>query len=86
MLNYAEEAKELATVLKYKKGEAPGFKMDRYVLFLIATPYLKAQDYWDNSLKVYQEANDVLGQSNLLSNMGLIMINLGEKDLAEQYF
>jgi two-component system, NtrC family, sensor kinase len=85
MLNYAEEAKELATVLKYKKGEALALKWIGMYYF-DRDAYLKAQDYWDNSLKAYQEANDLLGQSNLLSNMGLIMINLGEKDLAEQYF
>ncbi|HLO80921.1 MAG TPA: tetratricopeptide repeat protein [Chitinophagaceae bacterium] len=84
-LAYAEEAKDLAIALKYKKGEALALKWIGMYYF-DKDSYLKAQDYWDNSLRVYKEAHDVKGQSNLLGNLGLIMINLDEKDRAEEYF
>ncbi|MEI9944340.1 MAG: hypothetical protein WDN26_08945 [Chitinophagaceae bacterium] len=78
-IHLATQAREIASEIKYRKGEANALKY-------IGNGILWERDVWRNagllsqSLKVFESAGDDIGISNMLNNIGAIYLNQGADD------
>ncbi|MCE3280433.1 MAG: protein serine/threonine phosphatase [Bacteroidetes bacterium] len=79
-----QEALERAREKKYKKWEAKSLNTIG-ASFQIKGDYLKAIDFYQQSLKITEQLNDKKGLSASLSNIGSIYLNIGESEKALEY-
>ncbi len=80
-LKYANEAKLLARAIKYNRGLAYGYKWAGAAHYYKGD-YLDALEEWKLSVQIFDSINDLIGQSNILSNIGAIFFNQGAFDKA----
>jgi adenylate cyclase len=80
-LQYANEAKLTAREIKFEKGLAYAHKWAG-VAYYYKSDYLEALDEWKRSNQIFDSINDLVGQSNILSNIGAIFFNQGAYDKA----
>jgi len=82
---FAEEAVKISQKRGYLQGLATGNKwigMSHYSL----GDNFQALRYWETSMNFYDQAEDLTGKSNMLSNIGAVYQMLGEDSTALNYF
>jgi class 3 adenylate cyclase len=82
--NLAIEAKKIAGKIHYLKGQAYALK-NLGMLFYLKGKYAETLDYWNQSLKLFQDSKDDIGISNMLNNIGAIYLNQGADEKALEY-
>ncbi len=80
-ISYSIEAKELSERIGFTKGEALASK-NIGNLFYTQGKYLKAINYWTQSLSGFRSINDLVGVSNILNNIGVIHSIQGDYEKA----
>ena len=83
-MNLALQAKEMASELKFSKGEAYALKAIGMVYYLRAK-YGETLDYWSQSLQIFENIEDDIGSSNMLNNIGAVYLNQGADAKALEY-
>jgi len=81
---YAEEARDLASTLKYDKGLAFAFK-NLGIAYYQQSMYVKALENWNQSLEMFILMRDKTGIANLQSNIGAIYKNQGNDTKALEF-
>ncbi len=84
-IHLATQAREIASEIKYRKGEANALKYIGMVYYGKGM-YGETLDYWSQSLKVFESAGDDIGISNMLKNNGAIYLNQAADDKALEWF
>ncbi|MEJ7673941.1 MAG: tetratricopeptide repeat protein [Chitinophagaceae bacterium] len=82
--NLAIEAKKIASKIHYRKGEAYALK-NIGMLYYLKGKYVETLDYWNQSLKIFEDSKDDIGISNMLNNIGAIYFNQGADAKALEY-
>src|SRR5262245_57154441 len=67
----AEQAKDLADDIDFKKGKALAQKSIG-LGYYYQNKYIEALDNWNKSLKNFEKLNDQVGIANLLNNIGAV--------------
>jgi adenylate cyclase len=80
----AMEAKKIAGEINYPKGEAYALK-NVGMLYYLKGKYVETLDYWNQSLKIFEDAKDDIGVSNMLNNIGAIYFTQGADAKALEY-
>src|SRR3954469_19209049 len=80
----AMEAKKIASQINYPKGEAYALK-NVGMLYYLKGKYVETLDYWNQSLKIFEDAKDDIGVSNMLNNIGAIYFTQGADAKALEY-
>src|SRR5688500_5763954 len=83
-VNLAMQAKELAIKLNFPKGEAKELK-NLGLVYYMKGMYVETLDYWNQSLKIFEDIKDDAGSANMLSNIGAIYFNQGADAKAREY-
>ena len=83
-LSLAREAITLSQKAGYTKGEAYANKNMGMVYYTQAR-FVETLNYWNESLRLFEEAKDDIGTSNLLNNIGAIYFAQGVDDRALEY-
>lgn len=83
-ITIARQAYEAAAELKFTKGEATALK-NIGVGYYYQQKHVEALDYWNQSLKLFEQLKDEVGISNLLNNIGAIYQFKGEDAKALEY-
>jgi signal transduction histidine kinase len=83
-INLARQAKEIAHEINYSKGEAMALKNLGMVNYLQGK-YVETLDYWNESLRIFENIKDDIGVSNMLNNIGAIYLNEGADAKALEY-
>ena len=81
----AEEAKELAQKIEFKKGEAYAYK-NIGLAYLVQAKYIEALQNYEHSLKIFEEIKFDEGVANLLGNIGVIYYYQGDNLKALDYY
>lgn len=84
-LQYGNEAKELAEMINYPKGEALAYK-NLGLGFYMQGEYSEAFRNWEPSLVIYRELGDNQLVANLLSNMGAVYHSIGKNVEAIEHY
>lgn len=84
-INYAIQAIELAQKLDFKPGLAYAYK-NIGLAYYVKGDFQQVKNYWERSLKIFQDEEDLLGTSNLLSNLGAVYFNQGDDPKALEYY
>jgi len=74
--SYIGETGKLASNLQYQKGIAD-IKYLKARIYMQKDDYYNALDYFDKSLRIYQQLNDFLGISKVNNSIGLVEIKRG---------
>jgi two-component system NtrC family sensor kinase len=82
---YGIQAKELAERIGFTKGAALALKNIGNVYYTQGN-YLKAVNYWTQSLTGFRRINDLVGVSNILNNIGVIHSIQGDYQKALQNY
>ena len=82
--NLAIEAKNMASEIDYPKGEAYALK-NIGMLYYQKGRYVETLDYWNQSLKIFEDSKDDIGIANMLNNIGAIYFNQGADAKALEY-
>ncbi len=82
--NLAIEAKKIAGKINYPKGQAYALK-NIGMLYYLRGKYAETLEYWNQSLKLFQDSKDDIGISNMLNNIGAIYLNQGADEKALEY-
>ena len=85
-IKYGEQAVELASQLKWKKGIAMALngKGDNY---FYKGDFQNALEYFEKSLRIYQEIGNRQGMADVYSNIGALKMNQGKlPEALENYF
>ncbi|WP_379802256.1 adenylate/guanylate cyclase domain-containing protein [Flavihumibacter stibioxidans] len=82
---YAAKATSLSGTTGYKSGQALAVKTMGNIRYMQGN-YVEAVDYWESSLKLYDNIGDKTGVSTILSNIGVIYYNQGDKVKALDYY
>jgi adenylate cyclase len=83
-VNLALQAKEMANELNYPKGEAYALK-NIGLMYYLKGMYAETLDFWNQSLKIFEDMNDDVGVANMLSNIGAVYLNQGADAKALEY-
>jgi class 3 adenylate cyclase/Tfp pilus assembly protein PilF len=83
-ISLATQARDMAVKLKYARGEANALKYIGMVYYAKGK-YAETLDFWNQSLKVFEDAKDDVGRSNMLNNIGAIYLNQGADEKALEY-
>lgn len=84
-IEYAKEAKEIATQLKLQTSV--GYALKNIGLAYYAQGnYAEVLVHWEESLKVFTAIDDKVGQSNLLNNIGAVYADKGDNPHALDYY
>jgi adenylate cyclase len=76
-IQYANEAKDLATNLGYYKGI--GYALKNIGLAYYAQGnYPEVLIHWEESLKIFTDNGDKLGEANILNNIGAVYFDKGD--------
>jgi adenylate cyclase len=84
-IRYANQAKNLATKLNFRKGLAYSYK-SLGMGFYFQGNYIETLLYWQQSLKTFESINDKLGIANMLNNLGAVNFNQGDDEKAIEYY
>ena len=84
-IQYANSAKELASIINYKSGIALALKNIGIGCYM-QSKNVEAIENWNSSLAIYKELGDKLGHANILSNLGAIYFNQGVDAKAIEYY
>ncbi|MCB2219018.1 MAG: tetratricopeptide repeat protein [Bacteroidetes bacterium] len=84
-LAYATEAKDLAEQIGFSSGLGYAYKSIGLVYYL-QSKLVDALFNWEESLKVFQEINDLNGVSNMMNNIGAIYFTEGNDVKALDYY
>lgn len=76
-MNYANEAKDLATKLEFDRGYAYSLK-NIGMVYAMQGKYPEALEHWKSSLEIFERIGDKVGESNMLNNIGTIYYNNGD--------
>jgi adenylate cyclase len=83
-IRLARQAKELSTKIRFHQGEAYAFK-NLGLVYYMQGKYVETLDYWNQSLKIFEDLKDDVGTSNLLNNIAAIYFDQGVDDKALEY-
>jgi adenylate cyclase len=83
-LALARQAIVLAQKAGYSKGEAYANK-NLGMVYYNQSRFVETLNYWNESLRLFEEAKDDIGISNLLNNIGAIYFAQGVDDRALEY-
>jgi adenylate cyclase len=83
-IEIALQAKEQADKIDFKQGVAYALKNIGLVYYSRAK-YVETLQYWDESLKIFEELKDDLGIANLLSNLAAVYVNQGDDTRGLEY-
>jgi adenylate cyclase len=83
-LEYLMEAYTLSEELKYKKGLAISNKIIGN-FYYFKGDFTNAFNFWNNSLKAFEEIGDDKGVANILGNIGAIFFDLADFSHASEY-
>lgn len=84
-LEYAEKAREIASKINFKNGEAYAYKWLGIVSNYKGN-YYDALLNSNKSLDIFEALHDTVGTSNLLSNLGSFYADKGEDSKAVEYY
>ena len=84
-IRYANEAKDLAVKLNFKKGLAYSYK-SLGMAYYFQGNYIETLLYWQQSLKTFESIGDKLGIANMLNNLGAVNFNEGDDEKAIDYY
>ena len=76
-IEIALQAKEQADKIDFKKGAATALK-NVGLGYYFQGKYVETLDYWEQSLKMFEELKDDIGIANLLNNIAAIYVNQGD--------
>lgn len=82
---YALEAKTLAESVNYFQGVAYALK-NIGIAYYYQGKNVEALDNWKQSLQVFRNIKDEIGEANILSNIGAIYFNQGDDVNALEYY
>jgi adenylate cyclase len=80
----SQQVIDVSREIGYKKGEATALKNIGIVNYL-RQHYLETLHYWDQSLRIFEAADDKIGVANLLNNIAAVYKDRGEDSLALDY-
>ena len=80
----AKQAYTVAQAIKFEKGEATALK-NIGIGYYFQQQYVETLDYWNQSLKLFEQMNDKAGISNLLNNIGAVYMDKGDDARALDY-
>ena len=80
----ANQAKELARDINFRKGEALAIK-NIGLVYYYQGKFIQTLQYWNQSLQILQAINDDLGQANLQGNIGAVFFAQGDEVMALQH-
>ena len=83
-IEIALQAKEQADKIDFKKGAAYALKNVGLGYYYQAR-YVETLDYWEQSLKMFEELKDDIGIANLLNNIAAIYVNQGDDTRGLEY-
>lgn len=84
-LEYAAKARDVASKIKFKSGEAYAYKWLGIVSYYKGS-YYEALLNSNKSLEIFEGLDDKAGTSNLLSNLGSFYADKGEDSKAVEYY
>ena len=84
-IHYALEAIDLAKKLYFQRGLAYALK-NIGLAYYVKGDFQQVENYWKESLKIFQSIEDQEGTSNLQSNLGAIYFNQGNDPKALEYY
>lgn len=82
---YATKAKTLSEKLNYPKGKGYALKNIGLVHYFQSN-YEEAHNFWQQSLKVFEDMRFRKGEANLLQNLGNIYYDQGQDEKALEYY
>lgn len=83
-IEIALQAKEQADKIDFKKGAAYALK-NIGLGYYYQAKYVETLDYWEQSLKMFEELQDDIGIANLLNNIAAIYVNKGDDTRGLEY-
>ena len=83
-IEIAHQAKELADKIDFKQGAAYALK-NVGLGYYFQGKYAETMDYWEQSLKIFEELNDDVGIANLLGNIAAVYANRGDDARSLEY-
>ena len=83
-ISIATEARDLAVEAHFKKGEATALK-NIGLGYYYQSKYVETLDYWEQSLKIFEDIKDDIGIANLLNNIAAIFVNQGDDARGLEY-
>jgi tetratricopeptide (TPR) repeat protein len=83
-IELALKAKEEADKIGFKKGAAYALK-NAGLGYYYQAKYVETMDYWEQSLKMFEELKDDIGIANLLNNIAAIYVNQGDDAKGLEY-
>ena len=83
-IEIALQAKEQADNIGFKKGSAYALK-NVGLGYYYQGKYVETLDYWEQSLKMFEELKDDIGIANLLNNIAAIYVNQGDDTRGLEY-
>ena len=83
-IEIALQAKEQADKIGFKKGAAYALK-NVGLGYYYQAKYVETLDYWEQSLKMFEDLKDDIGIANLLNNIAAIYVNQGDDTRGLEY-
>jgi class 3 adenylate cyclase/Tfp pilus assembly protein PilF len=83
-IGLAEQAQNISKRIQFPKGEAYALK-NLGLINQVQGKYLETLDYFEQSLKIFQNQKDNIGIANLLNNIGSVYANQGDDAKALEY-
>jgi adenylate cyclase len=83
-IEMALQAKEQADKIGFKKGSAYALK-NAGLGYYFQGKYVETLDYWEQSLKMFEELQDDIGIANLLNNIAAVYVNQGDDARGLEY-
>ncbi len=84
-INYAVQAKNLASKIEYTIGLAHAYKYIGIAYYMQGN-YLASIDNYENSLAIFKKLNDKNGVANILSNEGAVYFNQADDEKALELY
>ena len=81
---YASRARDLAVTLDYKPGLAKALKFIG-IGYYYQAEIVQTNNYWEQSLAVFEEIDDKSGVANILSNLGAVNSDEGDETKGLEY-
>jgi class 3 adenylate cyclase/Tfp pilus assembly protein PilF len=78
------QARDIASTIGYEKGLATALKTIGNNYYN-QSKHIEALDYWNQSLRVFEQIKDDVGVSNMLSNIGVVYMDQGDDEKALEY-
>ena len=83
-ISLAQKARKMAEEIDFPKGEAYALK-NMGMVYYLKGKYEETLNYWNQSLQVFEKAEDNVGIANMLSNIGAVYFNQGADAKALEY-